>query len=1353
MKLSRNKIAKLLKIGNQSRKNIKYKKRSKSLNINKLHGLNASDLVILPKPGQRAKTAHIKPKPLNLRFKTLKNRQNKMIGGSNKFSLLYYKSDINNYTDLLDNKVTITLKIDDADVIIKKIKEVMNELKKATPTVNQTDQSTSLPIYDIASPSPENPEYPELQSIGAKADPLSLDTYGGITYKNTLLTPTTTLAQLKSKYPTMKEEPFKLRSKIYVFFHRILYGDLFYLIDIASIRHIMSFLNYSNEYADLITFGKDDSADVEDINVEGEGEGEGEQAGGKADRDYSNIPEIVLKILKGENIVDQTTDKDVTISNAKADEKIKGSTFDQKYKLVIEKKKIKYISIAISNFIKNNMMVDSVQPINDVEAVQTKLDLLVISTYLLSVFPSSGNNTRRLENINALQKLNKVYQYIQPEDYILTKNPQIFKFTFNMFKSAPKITQNDINNLNEAKKALRILTNEYVSYNGPIENGTGPDPKFLFYTLGKTLRPNRTLIKNTITEDIRTLEYKLRKNVSTQDELLELLKSYNINKENTSIRKMYEKLTKDSSSWKNFLKASRVLDTIKEVVGYTTQKIVPIGNKLIKTKESSKQSQESQKQLATQKSKEDAINNFKEAIKTITESVENISSYIEANKPAQAGGVTEGAAEGAAKREEDVVKRAEVEEREGEEEAATESSTESNLEYATEINGLIDSINKNMQILKDPIDKTEPPEIQKIKAMPQFKIFVKNIENDVNQLKPIIPQTSAVASVGGSDQYGGAEQSGGATYEDLKIINDKLKKHAKELDDFIKKQLPSATNVAAVTKVVAAVTKAALAPTAAMQAVGAVPANILDKIDELINQKISEKKEKKESESDDIKASIKAAIMDGPDGSDRKIKFIVEIPKWQQLKMMGPMDSSTEDAALGLTMDLANLDHTKLMEEVKAKNDEFEKLFTDAKEKLKTQGDQVTQEITKVIEAKKKELNDLKTKLEQETAEATASAATIQPQDTDLATLKGQIMELKEQVDALKTAAEAATQLNQTTVEANKANKATENSSNGGAKYNRTNNSTIKHYNIKHNKTKRRDNRRLNIKGGATADATTATADPTAATTAATTAVDTAVKNVDPSATTNVETATTADDTTAVPSAAVENVESATAAENANTAATTTNVESATVENVDPAVPSENVDPAATTAVDTADPADTATTTNPHTEQQVIARANALIEKAEKLLQENKPNPDEGSAPQSGEKKPEGEEENTSNPPEKQTETSAAETIATETSAADKTPEETIATETSAAEPVETTPPPEETPAPEENTAAEKKSQETTAAPEQQPNIKNPNQPKIGGSKAKKHKTTRSIKKSNIKKSNKKKSNKKKSNKKKSNKK
>ena len=77
MKLSRTKIAKLLKTGNQSRKNIHIKQSNRSGTKSLTHpnkSLVLTDDEVVFQPKKRAKSAH-KRKPINLRLKSLKMRK------------------------------------------------------------------------------------------------------------------------------------------------------------------------------------------------------------------------------------------------------------------------------------------------------------------------------------------------------------------------------------------------------------------------------------------------------------------------------------------------------------------------------------------------------------------------------------------------------------------------------------------------------------------------------------------------------------------------------------------------------------------------------------------------------------------------------------------------------------------------------------------------------------------------------------------------------------------------------------------------------------------------------------------------------------------------------------------------------------------------------------------------------------------------------------------------------------------------------------------------------------------------------------------------------------------------------
>ena len=93
MKLSRTKIARLLKTGNQSRKKRDNKKRRQSL-------FSKDDLILLP-TNRKARSATNKPsKPFNLRYKTMKRQR-----GGDKYTWNFVKNGtLNKYLkDMMKN--------------------------------------------------------------------------------------------------------------------------------------------------------------------------------------------------------------------------------------------------------------------------------------------------------------------------------------------------------------------------------------------------------------------------------------------------------------------------------------------------------------------------------------------------------------------------------------------------------------------------------------------------------------------------------------------------------------------------------------------------------------------------------------------------------------------------------------------------------------------------------------------------------------------------------------------------------------------------------------------------------------------------------------------------------------------------------------------------------------------------------------------------------------------------------------------------------------------------------------------------------------------------------------------------
>jgi hypothetical protein len=185
------------------------------------------DDLILP-PGNairkkaKAKTMHLKTKPLNLRFKTLKNMRagvgSKKVqsGGATEITVSYY-----NPVDLSLFDTPLKINIEDGNAnLIEKIKNGFN--------------------------------------ISGLAIQNTINDFGGITYFNPLyqnhilLNPEDTLTTLGLPVDGTTPIEFRVRSKAYVFFYRIFYGDLFYMVNVYTIGKLISYLEKNKEYGDLI---------------------------------------------------------------------------------------------------------------------------------------------------------------------------------------------------------------------------------------------------------------------------------------------------------------------------------------------------------------------------------------------------------------------------------------------------------------------------------------------------------------------------------------------------------------------------------------------------------------------------------------------------------------------------------------------------------------------------------------------------------------------------------------------------------------------------------------------------------------------------------------------------------------------------------------------------------------------------------------------------------------------------------------------------------------------------------------------------------------------------------------------
>ena len=146
MKLSRNKIAKLLKSGNQSRKNIK-KRRSKTLH--NAHLLSADEIILAPEKEvkRRARSAHLHPRPLNLRFKTLKNR---VKGGMRPGFIMSIEQKKTRLRDL-QNRELFPVGLDpEKEEELRLLKIEFNEPTIAVPVQNTGSLARAVdnPLYD-----------------------------------------------------------------------------------------------------------------------------------------------------------------------------------------------------------------------------------------------------------------------------------------------------------------------------------------------------------------------------------------------------------------------------------------------------------------------------------------------------------------------------------------------------------------------------------------------------------------------------------------------------------------------------------------------------------------------------------------------------------------------------------------------------------------------------------------------------------------------------------------------------------------------------------------------------------------------------------------------------------------------------------------------------------------------------------------------------------------------------------------------------------------------------------------------------------------------------------------------------
>jgi hypothetical protein len=760
MKLSRNKIAKLLKSGNQSRKNIK-KRRSKTLH--NAHLLSSDEIILAPdkEVKRRARSAHLHPRPLNLRFKTLKNR---VKGWKGEGGVL----DENQKAQLAGLKAKGVLSPEDTvifDELIKKERvgpelpprnvsgeplydvktgpAAMNQPNYAVPVrhVGESQESVANPIYDIFQVNKDGivekevalPKGTTKVSLPTGADyrppPTNIkpdeDVYaqiGGPEY--VLLTAQTkdnhhyellagdTLTKVQQQpgfagqeltfivKPKGSEEPIyenlgaNEQQKLLSFFRRILKGDLYYLIDVDNIGKLVTFmLDDRDTYKELIDFRDDDAEELS-------GEGKEDQEGGGLFDSFSKKYEKeigeVRAMLDGESIKVDASGNVVnpeSLQKAINEAKIimtedkwrwrwsKAEEIAKKYKDIAKKLMIPVLEDYFRKYLQwirdvkakkgspdiiqslinnppskppsasNSGILKSVDRVkilgfkNALLAIEATIDspkveqIPKIRKQLRRVFKDSnlpdnnGNITRRLQNINSLQKINYFYQKMSIYDFVENKENKWFKTKINSGSSKPKISERDITKFKVAKASLKDLTKVYIDFSGNIIKNDSNDMKleYLFYRIGKQLHPvdATNITKTTIYNDITKIERVLSS--SFADKELELFKSYEQELfSDTSLSDMKYKTAK-GSVLNNFIIKPFVFDSIAQIIRITTRQIIPMWQaKGTQDKNKTTADADKEKKNATealQNAKKEQAEKYTKAAEDIVKSAEVIVRY------------------------------------------------------------------------------------------------------------------------------------------------------------------------------------------------------------------------------------------------------------------------------------------------------------------------------------------------------------------------------------------------------------------------------------------------------------------------------------------------------------------------------------------------------------------------------------------------------------------------------------------------------------------------------------------------------------------------------------------------------
>jgi hypothetical protein len=1087
MKLSRNKIAKLLKIGNQSRKNIKKQhkgRRSKTLGAphGAPHGSNSNayllsedEMILVPEHNnkRKARSAHLKPKPLNLRFKTLKNRfireekrewsgeGGKLTAGQQKvYDLLIKQKGVGNNTN------------EDILTALSAGKDVPTDFVLKDDFKSRFDEllSVSEQPYEI----PARDETGSSYELAAQTKPPA--------------------------NPEAKPEANPEANPEVDFFTKILKGELYYLIDVEDIPKVVTYLSSQpEELKEIITFGGKDETEpkkgggknlnklnvfrslktekeaIKDMTVDASGNypnappefteiykkalqnpnsvATGQKAISMA-RNYADA----AKELQNKELVNYFTDKKTELKKYTA-QKSSAEEYARVGKLLKERKGNEPKSGA-QNAVTELIMANKTFLENPTAG---KIDeVLNLKKELKAVFSAFSDTSDpltsgRLQTLNILAKINYFYQKMSVYDFVQHQKTSTFgkvfskgRYTEKAFGSESKgqISDSDRKKFKESKDYLNQLLTAYSEHTDTIMKGSKSslDPIYFFYELDNAINPSGKVgtiikagIKDTIYDNLIRLENSYNKRESIVQEAF--YNFYNEQKELT-IEQMINK-SQENKEWQNFIgtKKTRIEELIKQVNETIIPKARAFITKISGDTEALAAAEADKKEAAAKAGEDKAKQELVQAAQTIVDSLTTVTAYAAAT----AVDSTE------IEHKDDIGKEIEKID-----EAVKKLSTTGgtalpsspalppasekqngggaaeDIKNNTQVKITLNSFNKSLGKLKGLVGTTTPPtdanlprsegegegeqtktEGQGGGGKPEVITALESLQTAL-AATPQVPETitteagkvtEALATITETDgidkalkdkitaalttptkesidpilvQLKGEGTTEGAETESLDTV-------IEELNTETKKGQASATTSDIKTTTAEALQKAneLLAAVTAAAKLGAAaaaqkpvtqqqqqPSQLSDAEIQALKQRVDELEKKaavagKDKETED-EAAIRAIMM-GDDAFAHKIQFLVDIPKWQQFKVIGSTEGSTEDAALSMTTDIARASLSDLKK----------KELDDQKEARKLMGEQL--QAIEALKLKMMEKLDPKEKLEAE-KKANVAIAELQKQ-------------------------------------------------------------------------------------------------------------------------------------------------------------------------------------------------------------------------------------------------------------------------------------------------------------------------------------------------------------------------------------